>query len=89
MHQYPYQSIIVIPLLGKVGIALNGEWSEPLDPNDESHVEAAERNLQFTVGWFAHPIFKNGSYPPVMRERVCLVKNSILSVHSTLNLTQH
>ena len=59
----------------KVGIALNGEWSEPLDPNDESHVEAAERNLQFTVGWFAHPIFKNGSYPPVMRERVCLVKN--------------
>ena len=55
---------------GKVGIVLNGEWSEPLDPTDDSNIEASERNLQFTVGWFAHPIFKNGTYPPVMRERV-------------------
>ena len=49
---------------------LNGEWSEPLDPADPSHVDASERELQFSLGWYAHPIFKNGSYPPIMRERV-------------------
>ena len=55
---------------GRDGIVLNGEWAEPLDPSDASHVEASERELQFSLGWYAHPIFKNGSYPPVMRERV-------------------
>ena len=67
---------------GKVGIVLNGEWSEPLDPSDDSDVEAAERNLQFTVGWFAHPIFKNGTYPPVMRERVRVLRNQFFSNES-------
>ena len=56
--------------VGRVGIVLNGEWAEPLDPANPSHVEASERELQFSIGWYAHPIFKNGSYPPIMRERV-------------------
>ena len=56
--------------LGMVGIALNYGWNEPLDPLDPSHVEAAEQDMQFGVGWFAHPIFKNGTYPPIMREKV-------------------
>ena len=53
-----------------VGIALNYGWNEPMDPLDPSHVEASERDMQFGVGWFAHPIFKDGTYPPVMREKV-------------------
>ena len=53
-----------------VGIALNYGWNEPLDPLDPTHVEASERDMQFGLGWFAHPIFKDGTYPPVMREKV-------------------
>ena len=56
--------------LGMVGIALNYGWNEPLDPLDPTHVEAGERDMQFGLGWFAHPIFKDGTYPAVMREKV-------------------
>ena len=55
---------------GQCGITLNCEWAEPQDPNDPSHVEASNTNIQFYLGWFAHPIFVNGRYPEVMREKV-------------------
>ena len=31
---------------------------------------AAERALQFKLGWFANPIFGNGDYPAVMKQVV-------------------
>lgn len=31
---------------------------------------AAERALQFKLGWFANPIYGNGDYPAVMRQYV-------------------
>ena len=43
---------------------------EPEDPEDATHVEAGETKMQFDIGWFAHPIFVNGHYPDVMREKV-------------------
>ena len=55
---------------GKVGISLNINWFEPLDVTDLSHVQAAETKLQFFGGWFGHPIFVNGNYPDVMREKI-------------------
>ena len=55
---------------GKVGISLNINWFEPLDVSDPSHVQAAETKLQFFGGWFGHPIFVNGDYPVVMREKI-------------------
>ncbi|KAJ1520157.1 hypothetical protein ONE63_004373 [Megalurothrips usitatus] len=56
---------------GKVGITLNSEWFEPKNSSSEEDVLAAERAIQFKLGWFAHPIFSEaGDYPPVMRERV-------------------
>ena len=55
---------------GKVGISLNINWFEPLDFTNPAHVQAAETKLQFFGGWFGHPIFVNGDYPPVMREKI-------------------
>ena len=45
------------------------DWKEPLTGN-ASDVLAAERALQFKLGWFAHPIYIDGDYPEVMKQRV-------------------
>ena len=49
---------------GWIGITLNSDWAEPID---ESSEEAAQRDLAFTLGWFADPIYF-GDYPKEMRE---------------------
>lgn len=54
---------------GQIGITLNGVWGEPLNTSDSSSVAAAERYLEFQLGWFADPLFF-GDYPSSMRERV-------------------
>ncbi|OWK00146.1 LCT [Cervus elaphus hippelaphus] len=46
------------------------DWAEPRDPSNQEDVEAAKRYVQFMGGWFAHPIFKNGDYPEVMKTRI-------------------
>lgn len=51
---------------GKVGITLNVRWSIPTSQS-QSDLDAQQRDLQFSFGWFAHPIFQNGDYPAVMR----------------------
>ena len=56
--------------LGSVGITLNINWSEPEIDDDPAYIEAAETNMQFDIGWFAKPIFIDGKYPDVMREKV-------------------
>ena len=42
------------------------KWYEPLS-NSTADLEASERAMQFTVGWFIQPLLK-GEYPQVMRE---------------------
>ncbi|XP_035707284.1 myrosinase 1 [Folsomia candida] len=54
---------------GTIGITLDSGWFEPKNSSDPTHVEAAERGIQFKHGWFAAPIFF-GKYPDVMREYV-------------------
>jgi hypothetical protein len=49
---------------------LNGGYAEPSNPNNSTHVEAYDTDMQFGFGWFAHPILVNGEYPPIMREKV-------------------
>jgi hypothetical protein len=49
---------------------LIGQWREPLDPKDPDDVAAAIASTQFTLGWFAHPIFVNGDYPEVMKQKL-------------------
>ncbi|NXA13550.1 LPH hydrolase, partial [Sapayoa aenigma] len=55
---------------GVIALCPNVEWAEPKSPSDPRDIEAADRYLQFLVGWFAHPIFKNGDYPEVMKWKV-------------------
>lgn len=55
---------------GKVGIALNSDWAEPMNPSKPEDIAAADRYLQFMLGWFAHPIFINGDYPATLRTQI-------------------
>ena len=54
---------------GQISITLNGHYAMPLT-DGPTNQEAAERDMQFNFGWFAHPIFKNGDYPEVMKYQV-------------------
>ncbi|WVR09713.1 hypothetical protein IAU60_006789 [Kwoniella sp. DSM 27419] len=49
---------------GTIGITLNGDWTEPFDDSPEN-IEAAQRKMDFAVGWFADPIHL-GRYPQSM-----------------------
>lgn len=54
---------------GLVGISLTADWGEPVDITNQRDIEAAERYIQFYIGWFATPIF-NGDYPQVMKDYI-------------------
>ncbi len=54
---------------GQIGIVLNTDMFYPRRENEGSDKAAAQRFLDFMVGWFADPIFK-GDYPAVMRARI-------------------
>lgn len=57
---------------GKIGLALNGDWYEAKPAADlgeqRRNEKAAERALEFSIGWFARPVYQ-GDYPSLMRER--------------------
>ncbi|XP_033096417.1 lactase-phlorizin hydrolase-like [Anneissia japonica] len=55
---------------GKIGITLNSDYYQAADMNDPDTIEAAERAQQFVMGWFGHPVYKNGDYPEVMKETI-------------------
>jgi beta-galactosidase len=53
---------------GTIGITNNCDWREPLT-DSVLDKEAAERSLEFFLGWFADPVYK-GDYPASMKERL-------------------
>ncbi|XP_037379182.2 LOW QUALITY PROTEIN: lactase/phlorizin hydrolase [Talpa occidentalis] len=55
---------------GVISLGLSAHWAEPKLPEIPRDVEAADRMLQFSLGWFAHPIFRNGDYPDAMKWKV-------------------
>lgn len=52
----------------RISIVLVSQYYYPLNASDPKDVEAAERGMQFDMGWFLLPIV-TGDYPAVMRER--------------------
>ncbi|MCJ1380629.1 hypothetical protein MMC17_003737 [Xylographa soralifera] len=50
---------------GEIGITLNGDWVYPWDAEDPKDVEACERKLEFSISWFADPVYF-GHYPASM-----------------------
>lgn len=63
-----YRTIYQPNQKGKIGITNNCDWREPLT-NNPSDIDAAQRSLEFFLGWFADPIWK-GDYPEVMKQRL-------------------
>lgn len=53
---------------GIIGITNNCDWREPATCNSKD-VAAAQRALEFFLGWFADPIYL-GDYPETMRTRL-------------------
>ena len=72
---------------GQVGISLSGDWGEPVDISNQKDIEAAERYVQFYLGWFATPVF-HGDYPQVMKDfigELKAVNPDIMWVASLMN----
>ncbi|KAI8790277.1 lactase-phlorizin hydrolase [Biomphalaria glabrata] len=69
---------------GEVGIIINLDWPEPLDALNVEDMDVTERSINFYGGWFGHPIFINGDYPEVMKERIAERSKSQGLLHSRL-----
>lgn len=54
---------------GEIGIVLNGDATYPWDGADAADVEACQRKLEFSIGWFADPIYF-GEYPASMKRQL-------------------
>ncbi|EED13542.1 beta-glucosidase, putative [Talaromyces stipitatus ATCC 10500] len=55
---------------GEISIVLNGQFYEPWDLNSDMHIEAAQRRLEFYIGWFGDPIFLGQDCPESMKSRL-------------------
>ncbi|GLJ16017.1 hypothetical protein SUGI_0265670 [Cryptomeria japonica] len=53
---------------GVIGITVDGEGAEPFTDTEEDK-EAAQRRLEFQLGWFLDPLFF-GEYPATMRKKL-------------------
>ncbi len=53
---------------GVIGITNNCDWREPKTDKAQDR-EAAQRSLEFFLGWFADPVYL-GDYPDSMRQRL-------------------
>jgi beta-glucosidase len=53
---------------GRISLSNNCDWREPRTDSEADRL-AAQRAVEFFLGWFADPVYK-GDYPAVMRERL-------------------
>ncbi|KAH6950308.1 glycoside hydrolase superfamily [Ilyonectria sp. MPI-CAGE-AT-0026] len=52
---------------GSILIILNGHYYEPDNADSEADRDAAQRRLEFYIGWFGDPVFLGKDYPASMR----------------------
>lgn len=50
-----------------MGISLRADWFEPVTATDPSDIEATNREMEHSFGWFAHPIFVDGDYSKLFK----------------------
>jgi beta-glucosidase len=55
---------------GTVTIVLNGDYYEPFDRHSDADRAAAQRRMEFYIGWFADPIYLGKDYPISMRNQL-------------------
>nr|XP_036579401.1 putative beta-glucosidase [Colletotrichum truncatum]KAF6786948.1 putative beta-glucosidase [Colletotrichum truncatum] len=55
---------------GQIGASFNGDYFEPWDSTQLKDYEAAERRMDFCIGWFADPMILAKDYPSVMRAQL-------------------
>jgi beta-glucosidase len=55
---------------GKITIVLNGHFFEPFDVTKDDDIAAAQRRMEFYIGWFGDPVFLGRDYPPAMRAQL-------------------
>lgn len=67
-HAEVYHMYKQMGYTGKMGMTSDCHWQEP-KTNSAADKAASEQALQFTYGWWMHPIFK-GDYPQVMIDRI-------------------
>ncbi|XP_056298693.1 cytosolic beta-glucosidase [Pseudoliparis swirei] len=70
MAWHSYDSVYRAEQKGAVSLAVNSDWLEPSTAGRAEDIAAAERQLAFTLGWFAWPVFVTGDYPEAMRSAV-------------------
>ena len=63
-----YRTKFKLKQSGCIGITNNCDWREPLTSSDADKA-AAQRALEFFLGWFADPVYK-GDYPETMKTRL-------------------
>jgi beta-galactosidase len=68
MAVHEYRSRFQPAQKGRIALVTNCDWREPMT-KDPSDVAAAQRALEFFLGWFADPVHR-GDYPECMRERL-------------------
>ncbi|KAF4168553.1 hypothetical protein CNMCM6936_001867 [Aspergillus lentulus] len=55
---------------GRIGVSLCGDYIEPWDSSEPKDHEAAERRMEFVIGWFANPMLLAQDYPMAMRQQL-------------------
>ncbi|PSN35602.1 Myrosinase 1 [Blattella germanica] len=60
---------------GKVGITLDSYWCEVYE-NSTAYIDACDRKLEFSLGIFANPIYSEGDFTAVVKDRVAAISAS-------------
>ncbi|PVH93636.1 glycoside hydrolase family 1 protein [Periconia macrospinosa] len=55
---------------GSISIVMNGDYYEPYDASSEADRAAAQRRMEFYIGWFGDPIYLGADYPASMRNQI-------------------